>query len=149
MGEYKEKKDENDCLWLMTKLKAIASGSDSTQHHILTYVRTLRALITSRQRDNETIQEFHDKLESNLQAFKLIGGKLPPEDLVDKEVKNKGCSKIEAEKVVEERIMAILTVDGSNDLKYKSLKVNLANQMVHTLVSRQLFRSGHYCDCCS
>ena len=51
-------------------------------------------------------------------------------DLVDKEVKNKGCSKIEAEKVVEERIMAILTVDGSNDLKYKSLKVNLANQMV-------------------
>ena len=37
----------------------------------------------------------------------------------------------EAQTAVEEKIMAILTIEGANDTKYGAVKRYLANQMVH------------------
>ncbi len=74
---YRNSYDDKDCLWLLTELKRCASGSDHTQHEILTYIKAMRTLFTTKQRDNETIQDMSDRLDSQLNTMKLLGGNLP------------------------------------------------------------------------
>jgi len=84
------------------------------------------------------LQDFTDKIESRLQAFKLLGGDLCPNVLVAVEksiTKPDGSSfsTTEANARVEEKLLVMLTIGGAADAIYSSLKRMLANQMVQGL----------------
>ena len=132
LTKYKKAYESRDCLWLMNELKKSSSGSDDTQHPVLTFIRTIRTLFTTRQRENESLQDVGDRLESQLQSLKLIGGTLHPKYLTQAYMlKNTNTSLDDAQVAVEEKIVAILTIEGANDAKYGSVKRYLANQMVN------------------
>ena len=132
LSQYKDSYEKRDCLWLLQELQKSASGSDTTQHEVLTYIRAIRTLFTIRQRDSETIQDMSDRLDSQLNSLKLIGGDLHPKYLVDAyKAKNPNKSKQDAKEAVEEKVLTILTIEGANDGKHGALKRHLANQMVH------------------
>ena len=132
LTEYKESYESRNCLWLLNELKKSSSGSDSTQHEVVTFIRTIRTLFTTRQRDNESLQDMGDRLDSQLQSLKLIGGTLHPKYLIESYSKSDPTkSSEEAKSAVEEKIMAVLTIEGANETKYGAVKRHLANQMVH------------------
>ena len=132
LSQYKDAYDKRDCLWLLQELKKSASGSDSSQHEFLTYIRTIRTLFTIRQRESESIQDMSDRLDSQLSSLKLIGGDLHPQYLVKKyKTDNPNVTDDVASEAVEEKLLAILTIEGALDSKYGALKRYLANQMVH------------------
>lgn len=41
LPKYKESYDTRDCLWLLNELKKSSSGSDTTQHEMVTFIRTV------------------------------------------------------------------------------------------------------------
>ena len=90
-------------------------------------------MFTVRQSDTETIQDMSDRLDSQLNSWKLIGGNLHPQYLVDLyKSKLTPSTNNDTKKVVKEIILvAILTIGGALDSKYGALKCRLANQMVH------------------
>ena len=132
LTKYKDAHDKRDCLWLLEELKKSSSGSDDSQHEVLTYIRIVRTLFTTRQRESETTQDMSDRLDSQLQALKLVGGNLHPPHLVEAyKKKHTNATDDEAKEAVEEKMLAIITIEGASDAKYSSLKRHLANQMVH------------------
>ena len=132
LDKFKESYESRDCLWLLNELKKSSSGSDSTQHEIVTFIRTIRTLFTTRQRESESLQDMSDRLDSQLQSLKLIGGTLHPKYLIESyAASNPAKSADEVKAAVEEKIMAILTIEGANEVKYGAVKRHLANQMVH------------------
>ena len=132
LPKYKESYESRDCLWLLNELKKSSSGSDSTQHEVLTFIRTITTLFTTRQRESETLQDMGDRLNLQLQSLKLIGGTLHPKYLLKSYTQaNPNTSADDAKLAIEEKIMAILTIEGSNEHKYGAVKQHLANQMVH------------------
>jgi len=93
------------------------------------------------QNEQDTLQDFTDKIESRFQAFKLLGGDLCPSVLVDAEkaiIQPDGyyLTTKEANGRVEEKLLAMLTIEGAMDAKYSSLKRMLANQMVQGVIIR-------------
>lgn len=132
LQNYKDAYDTRHCLWLMTELKKSATGSDDMQHEFLTFIRTVRALFTTRQKDTKSIQGMVDRLDSQQQALKLIGGHMWQEYLVKGyKTKNTNITDAAAREYVEEKLMAILTIEGANKGQYGPVKHHLANQMVH------------------
>mmetsp|Transcript_18801 Transcript_18801/g.21383 ORF Transcript_18801/g.21383 Transcript_18801/m.21383 type:complete len:567 (+) Transcript_18801:256-1956(+) len=132
LPDYSDKSDKHDCLWLLNHLKQAAAGTDDTQQPILVFLRSFRLLITTRQNEQDTLQDFTDKIESRFQAFKLLGGDLCPSVLVSAEKSTDGSylTAKEANARVEEKILAMITIEGAMDSRYSSLKRMLANQMV-------------------
>ena len=136
LADYQVQSDAHNCLWLLTNLKQCVSGCDETQHPSLVYLRTLRSLLTTRQSDSDTLQDHTDRIESRLQALKLLDGDFAPNPLVSAErqiLSPSGTIMYDeetAKRRVEERLLALLTLEGANEAKYGGLKRLLANQMV-------------------
>ena len=132
MPKYKESYEQRDCLWLLNELKRCSSGSDDTQHEVVTFVRRIRTLFTTRQRESESLQDMSDRLDSQVQSLKLIGGTLHPKYLVEAYSKeHPGKSADEVKVAIEDKIIAILTIEGANETKYSAVKRHLANQKVN------------------
>ena len=76
MKEYQEKANEYNYLWLLENLKTAVSGADRGQYEYLSHIHALRALITCRQQDNESMEKLLDNLASLSENYKLMGGEL-------------------------------------------------------------------------
>lgn len=72
-----------------------------------------------------------DQLDSQLQALHLIEGVIHQDILVAEHIKtHSGCTTTTAQSIIEEKMLAIITIEGTLDYKYGPLKHNLANQMI-------------------
>ena len=128
--EYEQKCIDFDCLWLLQKLKKCSSGADGTQYKYLAFIRCIRTLVTIRQQEQESLQKISDRLSSSLQSFKLLGGNLHPEELVNHEMKSDGTlTKDDAKYKVENKLMGIILIEAANDKKFGELKRSLQKSM--------------------
>ena len=130
MDEYDTKSNAYDCLWLLESVKATASGADRAQYDYLSYIRALRAMTTCRQKDDESVETLQDKLMSAVQNFKLMGGDLTPEGLIDKELQyDDSLSNKEAAALVENKLIGIMMIESANNKKFDEYRRSLQNSM--------------------
>ena len=85
--------------------KTCSSGADRWQCPCLIYVRVLCDWITIRQQDNASIESFSEQLDSSWQSFKLVGGKITSNLLLQQEQKDDASStKQAAQKTMEDKV---------------------------------------------
>ena len=130
MKEYQEKSSEYNCLWLLENLKTAVSGADRGQYEYLSHIRALRSLITCRQQDTDSVEKLSDNLASLLENFKLMGGELVSDVLVDNEKREDSTLDTAQAKIkVENKLLGAMMIEASNDKKYAELKRSLHNSM--------------------
>jgi hypothetical protein len=87
-------------------------------------------MTTCRQKDDESVETLQDKLMSAVQNFKLMGGDLTPEGLIDKELQENGSlSNKEAATLVENKLIGIMMIEAANDKKFDEYRRSLQNSM--------------------
>ena len=87
-------------------------------------------MTTCRQKDDESVETLQDKLMSAVQNFKLMGGDLTPEGLIEKDLQDDdSLSNEEAAALVENKLIGIMMIETANNKKFDEYHRSLQNSM--------------------
>ena len=142
--EFKEKKSERDLIWLLTKLKLLTSGLSKNTNLYAGMFKLLKAFYTVKQKDEESLEDYHKRFEALASTIKASDGKIANhpclinhENQGDRvtEVKDASGTVVssDVEEIVESSFLAVAFLFGANQGRYGSLLNDLSNA---TLVGR-------------
>mmetsp|Transcript_1239 Transcript_1239/g.1758 ORF Transcript_1239/g.1758 Transcript_1239/m.1758 type:complete len:570 (-) Transcript_1239:3022-4731(-) len=131
--DYEEKKKNNDALWLLKTLRKITLGLSDKRSMVYNAFTAVRSLYTSRQQNNESLEEYHKKITATVNTVEFMKtSAFVHEYIVDTLKKENSYKQLTNEKVEEkakEKYKAMVLLMNANVTKYKSLWIKLEQNL--------------------
>ena len=120
--EYKEKSDRRDLLWLLKKLKMAVAGLDEKANKYDTVYTALMIVVTMRQGETESNDDYLTRFKSNWETMMLIGGS---HFFVSKEIIGHQFYTNEEANKSNEALRSMIFIKRSDSKRYGDLKKRL------------------------
>ena len=120
--EYKEKSDRRDLLWLLKKLKMAVAGLDEKANKYDIVYTALMIVVTMRQGETESNDDYLTRFKSNWETMMLIGGS---HFFVSKEIIGHQFYTNEEANKSNEALRSMIFIKRSDSKRYGDLKKRL------------------------